>query len=201
MLVELQSDGKQTVVPPSIHESGEPITWESDAQPLVVDQTNVLDAVRWVAVAALLARHWPNAGSRHEAALALGGFLARLHLRTPVIARIVESGGAGYAGDDQPADRAKAAEDSATNFAAGRTVTGGPKLGKLIGDAVVARLHEWFGKPNAAPVAVVRRLSDVQPETVAWLWHPCQVPIGKVTLIEGNRGSARAGCRWRSPPR
>lgn len=36
MLVELRSTGTQTVMPGSIHPSGEPITWDSDGEPAVV---------------------------------------------------------------------------------------------------------------------------------------------------------------------
>lgn len=46
MLVELRSTGMQTVFPPSTHESGEPITWETpDAEPAMVDPDELLAAV------------------------------------------------------------------------------------------------------------------------------------------------------------
>jgi hypothetical protein len=46
MLVELRSTGMQTVFPPSRHEGGELITWETeDAVPLLIDPTILLAAV------------------------------------------------------------------------------------------------------------------------------------------------------------
>ena len=46
MLVEFRSTGCQTIFPPSMHESGEPITWETDrADPAVVDPDDLLVAI------------------------------------------------------------------------------------------------------------------------------------------------------------
>jgi hypothetical protein len=85
MLVELRglssdsSVGLQTVVPPSIHETGEPIRFETgfEGAPANVDADVLLSAVQKVAATALFARHWPAQGSRHHAFLALAGVLAR----------------------------------------------------------------------------------------------------------------------------
>ncbi len=71
--------GLQTVVPPSVHPSGEPIRFEAraDREPGVADAAGLRTAVTRIAAAALLARHWPKEGSRHGAFLALAGVLAR----------------------------------------------------------------------------------------------------------------------------
>jgi len=84
-LIELRglpSDGSiglQTVVPPSIHETGEPVRFEQgfDATPANIDAGVLVLAVRKLAAAALLSRHWPTKGSRHDGFLALAGVLAR----------------------------------------------------------------------------------------------------------------------------
>jgi hypothetical protein len=76
-LVELRSTGQQTVVPPSIHPSGERIKWERKERSTRVDKEELHAAVAKLAAAALLARHWPAKGSRHNTALALAGMLLR----------------------------------------------------------------------------------------------------------------------------
>jgi P4 family phage/plasmid primase-like protien len=78
----LSSDGSvglQTVVPPSIHESGESVRFEQgfEGVPANIDAEDLVSAVHRVAAAALLARHWPKQGSRHRAFLALAGVFAR----------------------------------------------------------------------------------------------------------------------------
>ncbi len=73
------SVGLQTVVPPSVHLCGEKIRFEQGAnkEPGVADAAGLTQAVARIAAAALLACHWPKAGSRHDAFLALAGILAR----------------------------------------------------------------------------------------------------------------------------
>ena len=78
----LSSDGSvglQTVVPPSVHETGEPVRFEQgfEGTPANIGAEVLVSAVRRVAAAALLSRHWPTEGSRHHAFLALAGVLAR----------------------------------------------------------------------------------------------------------------------------
>jgi len=71
--------GLQTVVPWSVHPSGERIEFEPgfDGAPANVDADILERAVARVAGAALLARHWPAEGARNEAFIALAGALAR----------------------------------------------------------------------------------------------------------------------------
>ena len=84
-LVELRglssggSIGLQTVVPPSTHQSGEQVRFEEgfDGAPSNIDGEVLSVAVRRVAAAALLARHWPEQGGRHSAFLALAGMHVR----------------------------------------------------------------------------------------------------------------------------
>lgn len=45
MIVELRSTGTQTVFPGSVHPSGEPIEWESDGEPAVVDPADLKAAI------------------------------------------------------------------------------------------------------------------------------------------------------------
>ena len=62
MIVELRGDGGfQTVFPPSTHESGEKIEWESDGDLTVVDYQVLLDAVTKLAARCLIARYIPSA--------------------------------------------------------------------------------------------------------------------------------------------
>jgi len=82
MLLELRSDGHQTVFPPSVHETGESIRFEDhgDENGLDVPEIEVdvlYAAVSKLAAAALIGRYW-SAGARHESAMALAGMLCRI---------------------------------------------------------------------------------------------------------------------------
>lgn len=79
MLVEIRSTGGQTVVPPSVHPSGEEIQWNPDLDfdqgPPTVDGAVLNRAVARIALASFFLRRFPDQG--HDARLALTGWLAR----------------------------------------------------------------------------------------------------------------------------
>jgi putative DNA primase/helicase len=61
MLVELRSNGgTQTVFPPSVHPTGEPIEWVGEGNPTEVRGTDLVNAVGHLAAAALLVRYHPE---------------------------------------------------------------------------------------------------------------------------------------------
>jgi Bifunctional DNA primase/polymerase, N-terminal len=113
MLVELRTGsatlGAQTVAPGSTHESGEAISWSENGTPAVVDGDNLRQRVSALAAYTLIARHWPAEGDgRHEAALSLGGFLARAR-RKPEAIKVIAEAIAKAANDPHWKDRARAA--------------------------------------------------------------------------------------------
>jgi hypothetical protein len=85
MLVELRADGCQTIVPPSIHPSGERVTFLChDFTPGEVDGGELLRRGSLLAVACILGRHWPAEGGRHRprSAPAVCSCAPRCRLRT-----------------------------------------------------------------------------------------------------------------------
>jgi hypothetical protein len=57
-IVELRSTGGQTVVPPSVHPSGERLEWASAGEPALVDVALLDRSVRLIAAGVLLIRAW-----------------------------------------------------------------------------------------------------------------------------------------------
>jgi predicted P-loop ATPase len=73
-IIELRGKGSQTVVPPTLHETGEQIRWEHEDE---FGKTTLSELSTWVAkiaAAAFLIRYWPRG---HETRHALAGMLAR----------------------------------------------------------------------------------------------------------------------------
>ena len=158
MLVEYRANGGVSVVPPSVHPSGEHVTWHGEERtPAVLDGIAILQAARQLAIAVLLARHWPGEGSRHQAALASAGLLLRDGVDEAITTTIVTHA-ARVGGDEEWADRAADVRTTAEKLAAGdQEVTGGPALEPLLlgdGKKVVAQLHRWLGNQTAAPASV-----------------------------------------------
>lgn len=137
--------GAQTVVPGSVHETGEEIAWEAycDGEPAVVAGDDLRRMAERLAALALVARKWPGKGARHNAALTLGGFLARAELTAADVGVAVEAV-ARAAGDPEWKDRKHAAKDAAEDYAKTGKGRGLKSLGELIGDVAAGRVAEWL---------------------------------------------------------
>jgi putative DNA primase/helicase len=152
--------GAQTVFPGSVHEEGEPITWEENGDPANVDGDDLQRRVRLIAAACLIARNWPAEGGRHQAALTIGGFFARAGLNETDIATIVQAI-ARAAGDEEWKDRVRAAKDQAAYHLQGSDVRGRPKLADLVGEATADRIAEWIDyKSGVEQLGIFRATGD-----------------------------------------
>jgi hypothetical protein len=145
-LVEIRvggDSGAQTVFPGSTHETGEAIRWEEAGEPSLIDDDELLKKVQLLAVGCLFIRYWPGEGGRHDAALAVGGFLVRAGQDPSWIKYFVEFVSRS-AGDPESADRKQAAFDAATGFHAGKKTYGLPGIKKLFGELVAKQVAEWL---------------------------------------------------------
>ncbi len=148
MLVELRigagGKGAQTLFPPSRHPSGESITWDTDKECGRVDGDELKQQVALLAAATLLVRHYPASGTRHGAALVLGGVLARAQWHEDDIAWFVEVV-AKAAGDEETNDRIEAATSAVELLAAGDDTPGLPRMREEWTDEVANLFARWIG--------------------------------------------------------
>jgi hypothetical protein len=148
-LVELRSTGRQTLVAPSIHPEGDEYVWHSDAglKMAEVSAAELRERCRELATTALIARHVPPEGSRHDYAMALAGFVLRSgrmkgHLALKVFKAAWHAAGA----DSREAlrDLEGIVSDTVENLAAGGPVVGGPTLEEFA-PGIVRLLCKWWG--------------------------------------------------------
>jgi Protein of unknown function (DUF3631)/Bifunctional DNA primase/polymerase, N-terminal len=157
MLVECRVGGggkaANTMFPPSRHPKGENVCWTEGCptEPLAVEADFLLK-VKLLATAALLVRHYPAEGSRHDAALVIGGVLARFLVRYSNDREALEeqvsaivSAIATVAKDREVKERAKSAAGAVRRLLQAQEVPGIPRLGQLFGEGVAARIAEWLG--------------------------------------------------------
>jgi len=143
MLVELRSTGGYTMAPPSTHPSGECLSWEIERDFLRLEPDNATRIVRNLAVATLLARHYPGPGARHGAVGPLAGFLVNGGLTDEEVLAVIKTA-AHVAGDGDWRDRVAFVKSTLAKHAAGEKVTGGKKLIEFLDELVVTKLRGWL---------------------------------------------------------
>lgn len=160
-LVEVRSDGCQTVFPGSVHPSGEVVRFEIEpGTPAEVKALDLRRAVAKLAAAALLGRYWPKAG-RHEAQLALAGGLleagwADLDADSFLCAVCF------LAGDEDADKRHRTVVSTRERLDAGEHVTSWSRLSSAVGDDVVVAVRKWLAVRDGV---VVRISADIRQMT------------------------------------
>lgn len=190
-IVELRcSQGLQTVFPGSTHETGEAIEWELDEEPQNVDLHELAIAVKELAAACLLLRHYPNEGSRHDFALSLAGGLLRQGWLVGKVKHFIEVI-ATAAGDEEVEDRVRVVVGSKAKIDGDNNATGWPTFSNIIG-AEVAKTISGLLCVNTTPHQDSASESSVdKPRSKPKLWRPFPIallptPIKNLAL-EGAR--------------
>lgn len=176
MLLEVRATPKQqTVVEPSLHVTGEPITWDDwsvGAAPIDWSMLKALSTV--TAVTALLGRYWPREeGGRHTLALALAGTLCRYEVirsNPKALYYPIVRGVCGLAGDDEVEDRVMAARTTLEKWDSGSHLFGLPKLldGYGTNRLAVSKSIEWLD----AVFETEEEVEESDEDYVHLLWTP-----------------------------
>ena len=145
MIVELRSTAMQTVFPGSIHESGEPVTWDVEGKPAEVSFQELRSAVGKLAAASLLTEFWVDS-KRHDLSLCVSGALLTnglafedAHLFLKAICTVAK--------DEEISDRLKALETTYERIQDEKNVIGFPRLAELTDVKTVALLRRWLNFP------------------------------------------------------
>ena len=154
-LVELRSTGRQTLVAPSTHPDGDEYLWHSEAglKMAEVSAAELRGRCRALATAALIARHVPPGGSRHDYAMALAGFVLRGgRMGTDLALKILKAAWHAAGADSREAlrDLEGIVSDTAENLEVGERVVGGPTLEEYA-PGIVRLLCKWWGWSKQDP--------------------------------------------------
>ncbi|HPA52890.1 MAG TPA: bifunctional DNA primase/polymerase [Thermoanaerobaculia bacterium] len=182
-LLELRSGTReaahQTMVPPSVHPSGERVAWSRYGEPATVPADDLERAARELAAASVLLRYLPERdGSqrRHSLFLALSGVLLRSGWE-PERAQRFERAIRKAAGDDS--NREHAVDSTVKRLDRGATATGWPSFVAVLsetlpgGEADARKVAEWLAATLALPAGNVRVLESA-PTPGEWLPVPAE---------------------------
>lgn len=162
MLLEVRSDAHHTVVPPSIHPSGEPYEWFENGPPSELTSEQLLCAAAFTASAALIGRYWPDKGGRHDAALAVCGALLNSGWQYEDVEEFLKAILA-VGHDDEVDDRMQALVGTQAKIEAGDPVVGWGQLKDYVDSQAVSRARQWLEKYK--PKVVVQRAYDPESHT------------------------------------
>src|SRR5215218_1739997 len=147
VLLEIRSDGCQTLVEPSRHPGGEHYLWERKGaqEPAEISTEDLARRCTELATATVVARHMPEVGGRHEYAKAVIGFLMRRLSKeaTLKLARAAwHTADAGSA--DALADLEGIAKDAERRLSEGGNVFGARTLSEMV-PGLPGLLSRWRG--------------------------------------------------------
>jgi hypothetical protein len=172
-IIELRGTGGYTMMPGSVHPSGEAVVWERNGKPARCAYDLLWQRTQQVAAYALLASWW-NRGVRDDLCATTIGILLRLDFTDSEIATVLQAIGA--AADDEKineriTEKVGRLREALKN---GRPVFGYVKLAELTADKKVAdAVRKWLGgKEDAVEVLVGPEAALVKFEAV-----PYEVPV------------------------
>jgi P4 family phage/plasmid primase-like protien len=194
-ILEVRSTGRQTVVAPSLHPSGERCRWsQSGLDEAHVEPDDLLRACRSLATAVLVARVLPK-GGRHRFGLALAGFLLRRGLDPETVEKILHAAwdAAGFetakAKREAHADIEGVVRDTAEGLAEGREVSGGRVLDELVPGLPRKLARFWGWSPREQEngrVQAQKITTNVLADAITAVDHFAQDAGGKLYRFSGG---------------
>jgi putative DNA primase/helicase len=144
-LVELRSNGSQTMIPPSIHPSGHRLQFTFlDDTATALEFSELQVQVRKIAALSLIAKHW-NVGIRHSLALGVAGLLMKTGYEEAQVKKII-SGICEVTADEELNDRLRAVESTFEQPL--ENVAGLTQIEELLGAKLTKRVSDWLLHQN-----------------------------------------------------
>lgn len=151
--------GLQTMLPPSIHPSGEVVTLRHEGE--ITHDDSVPARVLLYAVAGILFKHLGPRGFGHDVRLSVAGFLLKLGMSEADVVLIGEALAEGTG--NSVSDAATAVHSTVARIKSGERVQGRTALAAAIGEsgkAVCARIEEWATGGADQLSAAIQRLNE-----------------------------------------
>jgi len=200
MIVEIRANGRQTIVPPSVHPSGEQIEWLGDStiEPVQVRADELRTAVEKLAAASLIAARW-HEGSRDELTLCISGFFASGGMPQEEAERLVRAI-CQACGDEEIDSRLSVVRRTYQRLHNGDSITGFARLNELLSVRVVSSLRRWLNLRNYSALrcdvidSTMFALTDLG--NARRLVHHCGAdiryvaPMGRWLVWDGRRWAA-----------
>lgn len=192
VLTEVRSDGHYTMFPPSLHPTGERVTWIGN--PASIPTITASELKRFCGIIAFLcvvvAFYPRGAGQRDEICMMLAGVLVRAGLDDETVNTLTELV-ATLAGDEEASKRTGKAEATRTKIEANEPVWSLPQLcERLKLEDMEKTFRAWLGQkdPSAGPKATGRPAIFIRGGQL-----PAEVDQAEEALLKANLGVYQRG--------
>lgn len=187
-VLELRANnGHQTMVPPSIHPTGEPVSWTKGHEPSKIDGDTLKRSCSLLASAAVVCHNWLP-GQRDILTTSFSRILhEHVGLDEADIENLIEAI-AKSAGDDDWRDRVKKVSKLLAGLEQGRRKLGIPTFIKTIGKLDASRVLDWL-EVDAA--------EDVEPADIFSVGAAPELPVDCLPQVLRTRAfdvSERVSC-------
>jgi len=173
-ILEVRHKGKQAMIAPSTHPSGERVEWLNDLEPIHIDPEVLRKQCDRVATVALIARHLPDRG-RHNLAMAYAGFFLRKGLTEDEVLEILT---VAWEYVSAPGEALKDLEalvsDTVEKIANDEPATGGNTLTQLIPGMTDALCDVWEWEKALTPEEQEERERQERTRRAQEAWPRCK---------------------------
>lgn len=148
-IIEIRSTGSQSVLPPSMHPDNERYEINRDVPFASLGKAELERYVDRVAAGALLLRHFPDEGGRHDFIHSLTGALMWSGWNEEDTTQFMTAFLACISGeDDEPGDRKLTVSNTIEHFKKGDRIAGWRVLSQWLPGKTVQTLREWLTPPK-----------------------------------------------------
>lgn len=195
IIIEVRSTGSQSVLPPSIHPDNERFEINNDVPFRTIGRRELERRINLVASAALLARHYPESGGRHDFVHAVTGSLLWEGWKAEAVREFLTAVlDAADRQEDDRAQRDRTVENTIEHFDRGNRIAGWRTLSQWMSGEHLKNIREWLsaGRETPPPVVKIRRGSD-KDVSIAPPAELLQVPglVGDIAAWAKTRSFAK----------
>lgn len=184
-LVEIRGEGQATVMPGSVHYSGELITYDTEGNVGKVSYADLKKKAALIAVCTVFCLEGIASGSRHNAALGISGLLCKAGIAGADVVKAVHMI-AKTCGDEEIEDRKKAARDTVIRFQKGLSVSGASSLDGVFSLETMKQVRLWL---NCSVQQEIPDLMDMLNQQYALVMVGGKAKILDLKAFEESAGS------------
>jgi len=181
VIAELRSSGMQSVIPPSVHPTGERYCIDDDREIASISSAELRVRLTKISAIALLAQAYPEQGARHDYLHALVGALSRDGWKDRDVLELGKALlDAVGADEDSRREHERTMRNTVEHAKGGDKTYGWNTLRDMIDAPILKRIREWLTLRGRDEVPTVTIKSEAESKSTYSVPHRLLEPVGLV---------------------